>query len=198
MKKPILLSTIIGVSLSLLLANGALADRKHHHKHHDRHHKHHDYHEHHEDYARVVDADPIYQQIATEVPEQSCRYESVAYREPGRSSSHTGTIVGGLIGAAVGHELGHSKRNKQVGAIAGGIVGATVGHDISRHKSGTTHYRDEKICHTSYRTEYTRQLVGYDVIYKYHGQLYQTRTDRHPGKHIAVASYNRPVHYARY
>lgn len=180
MNKSILFSTITGFGLSLLLANSALADRNHHHK---RHHKHH---QHHGDYARVVNANPIYQQIATEVPQQSCHYESVAYREPGRSSSYTGPIVGGLIGAAVGNELGHSKRNKQVGAVAGGLLGATLGHNVSRHHAGTTRYRDEQVCHTSYRTEYAQQLVGYNVTYKYHGQLYHTRTDRHPGDRIPV------------
>jgi uncharacterized protein YcfJ len=29
--------------------------------------------------------------------------------------------------------------------------------------------------------------VGYDVSYSYHGHIYQTRTDRHPGDRIVVA-----------
>lgn len=189
MNRSLLFSTVTGVSLSLLLANSALADRKHHHK---RHHKHVQQ----MDYARVIDADPIYQRIATEVPQQSCHYESVAYRESGRGNSYTGPIIGGLIGAAVGNELGHSKRNKQVGAVAGGLLGATLGHDVSRRRAGT-HYRDEQVCHTSYRTEYAQQLVGYNVTYKYHGQLYQTRTDRHPGDLIPVDVHVRPAYSYR-
>lgn len=184
MKKSLLISTITGVVLSLLLANGALADRKHHHKHHHHHHR--------GDYARVVEARPIYQRIATQVPQQSCHYETVAYREPGKSGSYTGAVVGGLIGAAVGHELGHSKRNKDVGAVAGGLLGATIGHDVSRSRSGTTHYRDEQVCHTRYHTEYSQHIVGYDVTYQYHGKYYNTRTSHHPGDRIPVDVHVRP------
>ena len=192
MKKSLLISTITGVTLSLLLANGALAGHKHHHKHQYRHTGYD--HRGHGDYARVVEARPIYQRIEAQVPQQSCHYETVAYREPGRSNSYTGAVVGGLIGAAVGHELGHSKRNKDVGAVAGGLLGATIGHDISRNRSGggTTHYRDEQVCHTRYQTEYSQRVVGYDVTYQYHGPYYQTRTSQHPGDRIPVDVNVRP------
>ena len=190
MKKSLLISTVTGVALSLLLANGALAGPKHHHEH--KHHYHGDYE--HTDYARVVEARPIYHRVETQVPQQACHYETVAYREPGRSGSYTGTVVGGLIGAAVGHELGHSKRNKDVGAVAGGLLGAAIGHDVSRNRSsgGTTHYRDEQVCHTRYHTEYSQRVVGYDVTYQYHGQYYQTRTSHHPGDRIPVDVHVRP------
>lgn len=187
MKKSLLISTFTGITLGLLLANGAVAGPKHHHKH--VHHPHH-----HGDYARVVDARPIYQRVETQMPRQSCHYETVAYREPGRSDSYTGTVVGGLIGAAVGHELGHSKRNKDVGAVAGGLLGAAIGHDLSRSRSSgsTTHYRDEQVCHTSYQTEYSQRIVGYDVTYQYHGKHYHTRTSHHPGDRIPVDVHIRP------
>ena len=169
MKKSLLISTITGVTLSLLLANGALAGHKHHHKHDYRHsgydHRGHD----HRGFARVIEARPIYQRIETQVPQQACHYETVAYREPGRSSSYTGAVVGGLIGAAVGHEV---SRNRSGG--------------------GTTHYRDEQVCHTRYQTEYSQRVVGYDVTYQYHGQYYQTRTSQHPGDRIPVDVHVRP------
>lgn len=187
MKKSIFVSTITALGLSVVISSGAMAGAKH-----DYRHDHH-YRQPAVDYARVVDARPIYQRVAIEVPQESCSYETVSYREPGRSDSYTGTIVGGLIGAAVGHELGHSRRNKDVGAVAGGLLGASIGRDVSRNRSGTTRYREEQVCHTSYRKEYTEQLLGYDVTYKYHGQLYQTRTDSHPGRQIPVNVQVRPM-----
>lgn len=188
MKKSFLIIAAASFGLCAVLSTSAMAGHKHHHKH-VRHHQPS------VDYARVVDTRPIYQRIATEVPQQSCEYQTVSYREPGKSDSYTGTIVGGLIGAAVGHELGHSRRNKDVGAVAGGLLGASIGRDVSRSRSGTTHYRDEQVCHTTYRREYTEQLMGYDVTYKYRGQLYQTRTDHHPGKTIPVDVHVRHVHH---
>ncbi len=75
MKRLLLISTL--ASISLLLANNALADRDHHHhkRHHDRHHHHHhtqtvvvyerDY------YAPVTDVRPIYREVAVDVPRDS-------------------------------------------------------------------------------------------------------------------------------
>lgn len=146
------------------------------------------------EYAKVVDARPVYQRIAHEVPQQSCHYETVTYRDS-RRNSNTGTVVGGLLGAAIGHELGHSKRNKDVGAVAGGLLGASIGHDVSRNGApSSTRYRDERVCHTNYRREYSRELIGYDVTYQYHGRLYQTRTSQYPGKRIPVDVHVRPVY----
>lgn len=153
-------------------------------------------HQRHNEYAKVVDARPVYQRVAHETPQQSCHYETVTHRDS-HTNSYTGTVVGGLLGAAIGHELGHSKRNKNVAAVAGGLLGASIGRDVSRNRTpSNVHYRDERVCHTSYRTEYSQRLIGYDVTYQYHGRLYQTRTDQHPGARIPVDVQLRRV-YAR-
>ncbi len=151
---------------------------------------------HHVTYAQVVDARPVYQRVAHQVPSEYCHIETVTYRDS-RRDSHTGTIVGGLIGAALGHELGHSKRNKDVGAVAGGLLGASIGRDLSRNSGSTVRYRDQQVCHTRYHTEYREQLLGYDVTYRYQGRLYQTHTQQHPGSRIPVDVQVRPVHAYR-
>lgn len=179
MKTSSLVCTLAGIALSMTLASGALAGGKKYYGHNE--------------YARVVDARPIYQRVAVRVPAESCHYETVSYRSG--SDSYTGTVVGGLLGAAIGHELGHSKRNKDVAAVAGGLLGASIGRDVSnRRNPGRTEYRDQQVCQTSYQTQYTRELVGYDVTYKYQGRLYQTRTHDHPGKRIPVDVQVRPVY----
>jgi uncharacterized protein YcfJ len=181
MKTSTVIATLTGIALSLTLSTTALAGNKH--KHHSR-----------IEYARVVDARPIYQRITHQVPQESCHYETVSYRN-NSNSSYTGTVVGGLLGAAIGHELGHSKRNKDVAAVAGGLLGASIGRDISRNKSpGRAEYRDQQVCHTRYVTEYSQQLMGYDVTYKYQGRTYQTRTNQHPGSRIPVDVHVRPVY----
>lgn len=178
MKTSSVISTLTGLALGCALASPALAGNKHYRNAH---------------YAQVVDARPIYQRTAHQVPHQSCHIETVAYRDT-RNNSYTGTIVGGLLGAAVGHELGNSKRNKDVGAVAGGLLGASIGRDVTRNSnSGSVRYRDEQVCHTSYRTDYSQRVVGYDVTYRYQGRIYQTRTDHHPGSRIPVDVHVRPV-----
>ena len=134
-----------------------------------------------DDFGRVVNARPIYRQIAVDVPRESCQVQTVA-RESRRGDSFGGTVVGGLVGAAIGHELGNGRGSA---TAMGGLVGAAVGNNAGSRS--TVRYRDEEVCRTQYRTEYEQRIVGYDVSYSYQGRMYQTRTNRHPGDRIAVA-----------
>lgn len=180
MKRLLFISTL--ASISLLLANNAFADRDHRHY---RSHKHH----HHETvvvyerdyYAPVTDVRPIYRDVAVDVPRDSCRVETVAYRERQRGGdSFQGTVVGGLIGAAIGKEIGHSGH----ATAAGGLIGAAIGNDIAGGNRTVTRYEDREVCTTHYRTRYERQLVGYQVSYLYGGRIYHTETRHHPGDRI--------------
>jgi uncharacterized protein YcfJ len=187
MKRLLLISTL--ASISLLLANNALADRDHHHhkRHHDRHHHHTTVH--HERvvvyerdyYAPVTDVRPIYREVAVDVPRDSCRVETVEYRERQRGGdSFKGTVVGGLIGAAIGKEMGNSGH----ATAAGGLIGAAIGNDVAGGGRTVTRYEDREVCSTQYRTRYERQLVGYEVSYLYGGRIYHTETRHHPGDRI--------------
>jgi len=140
------------------------------------------------DFAKVLEAEPIYQTVEYDTPERKCWTESVAYQKP-HNSSATGTILGGIVGAAIGNKLGHKKSNRRIGAVAGAVLGASIGNDISRNNSShsTTEYRDQKHCEVTHRIRKEEELVGYRVTYKYHGQTYQTRTTEHPGKKLKVA-----------
>jgi len=145
------------------------------------------------DYARVVEAQPIYQTVEYDTPERKCWTETVAHQKPQHASA-TGTILGGIIGAAIGNELGHKKSNKRVGAVAGAVLGASIGSNISRSSSHSkTVYGEQRHCEVTHRIRKEEELVGYQVTYKYRGQTYQTRTARHPGKKLKVAVNVSPV-----
>ncbi len=191
MKSLLLISTLAS---SLLLANSALADRDHHHhKKHKHHHSHH--YAHHNSYyvveqpvyARVVSSRPIYRTVAVEVPVDSCHVETVAYSERRGGDSFKGTVVGGLIGAAIGKEIGNSGG----ATAAGGLIGAAIGNDVASGSRRVTRYEDREVCNTRYRTEYERQLVGYDVTYHYEDRVYHTETRQHPGTRIVHVSGHR-------
>lgn len=192
MKTTSFISAVLGASISMLLANSALADHRHHDRHQHRGHSHHQvttYYqvENYNDYGRVVSARPIYQRVAIDVPRESCHVQTYARESRRGGDSFAGTVVGGLVGAAIGHEIGHGRG----GATAvGGLIGASIGNDAGKQR--VVSYRDEEVCNTRYRTEYEQQLVGYDVSYSYLGRIYQTRTDRHPGDRIVVDVNVRP------
>ncbi len=183
------LITSLIVSIGLISSSTALADRDRH-KH--KHHKHSVYertvvyerpvvvYERPMVYARVVSAKPVYREVAVDVPYQSCGVERSRYKSASRRDSATGALVGGVIGAVVGHEVGGRHD-----AFWGGLAGAHIGQDIA-HAGGRTYYEDREVCSTHYRTEYRRELVGYDVGYDYNGRVYYTESARHPGNSIQI------------
>ena len=64
------------------------------------------------------------------------------------------------------------------------MIGAAVGNNVAGGSRRVTSYEDREVCTTRYRTEYQRELVGYDVTYRYDGRVYTTNTRHHPGDRI--------------
>jgi uncharacterized protein YcfJ len=146
-------------------------------------------------YARVVSAQPVYEQVARSIPHEQCSMEQVRYDYPSyQRPSATGVLLGGMLGAAMGHQIGRDKSGKKIGRVAGALLGASIGSDASRRSAppARVEYRDEERCSVEYSTEYANQLAGYNVTYEYGGKMYQTRMDHHPGLEIRVAVDVRP------
>ncbi|MFC6632298.1 glycine zipper 2TM domain-containing protein [Microbulbifer taiwanensis] len=145
------------------------------------------------DYAAVTEVTPIYTDVQVRTPRTQCWDEQVAYQQP---VSPAGTVIGGLIGAAIGNNLGkrghrgrhhyrHYRHQRGASTVAGAAVGALVGNQISR-ASAPTRYVTEQRCQVVDEFVTHRELVGYDVRYRYNGREYLTRTDQHPGDRIRV------------
>lgn len=144
------------------------------------------------DYAPVTEVVPIYTDVQVRTPRTQCWDQQVAYRQP---RSHAGALIGGLIGAAVGNKVGrhghhgyhgyYHRGNRGATTVVGAAVGALVGNEISR-ANAPVQYGTEQHCQVV--DEYTthRELVGYDVRYRYNGREFLTRTDQHPGDRIRV------------
>lgn len=144
--------------------------------------------------GRVVSATPIYESYwyyrsrgddRRDRYDQTCRVREVeVYRESSRSNGPAGAIIGGAIGAHVGNSAGRSAESTIVGAIAGGVIGSVIGSEIDRD-TGTVHYRVERDCDTRYREEH-RELIGYDVRYRYNGREFSIQTEQHPGRYVQL------------
>ena len=146
-------------------------------------------------YAEVLAAEPIYHRVAYTVPVEQCRQQTVAYREP-QARSYTGPILGAIVGGAIGNAVGHKKRNKQVGVAVGAVLGGTIGADIARRNRSYAHdvrYGTEEVCSVVHEEHAEERLEGYDVTYRYGGQTYTTRMDRHPGSTLRVQVSVTPV-----
>ncbi|MBB3168664.1 glycine zipper 2TM domain-containing protein [Simiduia aestuariiviva] len=148
-----------------------------------------------QDYAKVVSATPIYEQVSYTRPQRECWTETVAYEREHRASSKSATpmLLGAVIGGAIGHAVG--KNDRRSGTAIGAVLGGSIGNDIGKSRSHTTvDYRDEERCETRQVREYEDRLTGYDVTYRYHGETYRTRMDRDPGKRLRVAVSVKPIY----
>ena len=153
------------------------------------------------DRAKVVAAQPIYQSVSYSVPVEQCYIEQVPVYGSDRNSgyrSYTVPILGAIIGGAIGNAVGHNKTNKKVGTVVGAVLGGTIGRDISHrnrtrydHHSGS--YRSEEVCQTVDEIRETQELTGYDVTYRYAGEIHSARMDHDPGKFVRVRVQVTPV-----
>ncbi len=141
------------------------------------------------DEATVLSADPVYRTVRINQPTEQCWDEKVA--TPARSGykSHTPKILGAIIGAAVGNEFG-SGRGRDLATAAGAVLGGSIGRDAqanhrSKHHQGGYTYQKRCEVVDSYHTE--ERLDGYDVTYRYNGQVGSTFTKHDPGSTIRVS-----------
>ena len=144
------------------------------------------------DKAKVIQVEPIYTTVRVSIPQEECYQEQV--RTPVYNNHSNGTaVVGGVIGGLVGHQLGHGKKGATIaGTILGAAIGKSAGRDGDRYAEHVS-YEDRCTTHVAYRTE--ERIDGYNVTYRYKGEVFTTRMDQHPGKLLRVRVQVSPVVY---
>ena len=129
------------------------------------------------EYATVISATPVTGSVT--VPRQQCAdVQRVVQPQPSGGGALVGAIIGGVIGNQFGHGAGRAL------ATGGGIIaGSALGNqaEMSNNPPQTVASRD---CRTV--GAYENRVVGYDVVYEYHGQRYTTRMASDPGPRLAI------------
>ena len=125
------------------------------------------------EYANVVSATPVTGSFP--VPRQQCvDGQRVVPAQPSGGGALVGAIIGGVVGNQFGHGVG---RAAATGHRRGRRLGASATTPRSTNNPGqVVPVRD---CRTV--SSYESRVVGYDVVYEYHGQRYTTRTAERPG-----------------
>jgi len=148
------------------------------------------------DYARVEHVQPILTQVRVSTPRRECWQEQVRYEQrPGFFEANTGLLLGGLAGGLLGGQIGHGTGRK-IATIGGSLIGAGVGYDyqyrnhrpVSREQVS---YEDR--CRTIEDVHTEERVQGYDVAYRYNGQLFHTNLPYDPGNRIRVGVDVRPL-----
>jgi uncharacterized protein YcfJ len=150
------------------------------------------------DFARVLDARPVYEDVRYAAPREVCWNEPVreVYYERAPRYRHrdsdTPEIVGGIIGGLVGNQFGSG--SGRVAATAAGVaLGASIARDAARdarYYEGYPHRYErityERRCELREDGRRKRELVGYEVTWDYNGTIGHSFTRRHPGSEIRV------------
>ncbi|AKH19863.1 glycine zipper 2TM domain-containing protein [Sedimenticola thiotaurini] len=134
--------------------------------------------------ARVLSSQPIYEVVRVNQPEERCWTEQVHHRGGSRTESYTPTIAGAIVGGVVGNQFGHG-RGKDVMTVAGVLLGGSIGNDLGK-KPTRGYVTNERRCELVDHYREYEEVVGYDVTYRYQGEVFHTRTDKEPGKFIDV------------
>jgi uncharacterized protein YcfJ len=147
------------------------------------------------DYARVVKVTPVVRYVTVTTPVKECWEDVETYARTRPNTGRAGrTLFGAIVGGVIGHQFG-SGRGNDAATVAGSLIGAAVanGGDRRPYYETTEYSRPVTRCETNYRTHEEERVDGYDVIYKYHGRTYATRTPFDPGKKLRIRVDVRPA-----
>ncbi|MDN5874269.1 MAG: glycine zipper 2TM domain-containing protein [Sinobacteraceae bacterium] len=125
----------------------------------------------------VLSSTPSYQQVQVARPRQECA--RVPVNTSGRST--VGTLVGGALGGLVGNQFGGGTGKAAMTAL-GAVAGAIAGDKVASGPPGATTTR----CRTVNDYVMKREADGYDVSYRYNGQVYHTHRATDPGSKMRI------------
>ncbi len=133
-------------------------------------------------YADVLRSNPVYDTFSTSVPREECYDERVERSTGGNTTG--GTVLGAIIGGALGNQVG-SGDGRKAATVAGAVIGGAIGRDQASRNDGR--YEDiERRCRIIEEVREERRLLGYDVEYRYRGEVYMSRLDYDPGDKLRV------------
>lgn len=133
-------------------------------------------------WADVLRVDPIYGVSRDDTPREECYDEPVVRRQGGNTTA--GTVLGAVIGGVLGNTIGKGDGRKAAtvaGVVAGGAVGNGVARRGDRDEDDT-----ETRCHEVRSVSQQRRVMGYDVEYRFHGDVYVDRLNYDPGERLRV------------
>lgn len=138
-------------------------------------------------YADVLRVDPIYDTVMTSEPREECYERQGQYRERSGGDPTGGTVLGAIIGGALGNQVGKGDGRKAA-TVAGAVIGGAIGRDIDQNNgsAGGRYERGGTTCRVVQVQREERRVVGYDVEYRYRGEVFMSRLDYDPGERMRV------------
>jgi uncharacterized protein YcfJ len=134
-------------------------------------------------WADVLRVDPVYGVARTVVPQQDCYDQTVVQQAPSHGST-AGTLLGAVVGGVLGSTIGHGG-GRTAATVAGAVAGGAVGNSVSREPGGQ-YTTTQTNCRQVNAVSEQRRIMGYDVEYRYRGEVYMSRLNYDPGERMRV------------
>ena len=135
-------------------------------------------------WADVLRVDPVYDTVVDSRPREECYETDVDRRYDTRGNNGAGTVIGAIVGGALGNQVGKGDGRKAA-TVAGALIGGAIGNDQARRDD--RYYTDSQTrCRTVSERYSERRIVGYDVQYRYRGDVYMSQLDYDPGERMRV------------
>lgn len=131
-------------------------------------------------WADVLRVDPIYGTVRTEVPQQQCYQQPVIEHEGGNTTA--GTILGAVVGGVLGSTIGKGD-GRRAATVAGAVAGGAVGN---RATQGRDYQGAQTQCRNVNTISEQRRITGYQVEYRYRGQVFMSQLGYDPGERLRV------------
>jgi len=144
-------------------------------------------------------SEPVYSRYCREEPVYAPVYEEVheeGYYDGGHYAGQGERVLGAIAGGLIGNQFGHGG-GRVASTFFGAVLGDALVADHQERRGGyqggyrtrypvgeRVFYRESCDTHTRYLRE--ERVRSYDVTYRYHGQLYHTRTAFDPGDRLRV------------
>ena len=129
-------------------------------------------------WADVLRVDPVYDVVQVDRPRERC-YDRQVVQNTGGSTA--GTLLGAVIGGALGHQVGHGRGNTAA-TIGGAVIGGAIGNNATSGQQVENQTRCEQVGQVSEQ----RRIAGYDVEYRYRGDVYVSRLNYDPGERLRI------------
>jgi uncharacterized protein YcfJ len=136
-------------------------------------------------WAPVMSTIAIYARVNN--PRQECWTDQVTRDiSPPPEHNYGGAVIGGIVGGLLGHTVGNGSGRDAATAV-GAVTGAVVGDNMANRGTsvGTVQQTsEERHCRTI--DNWTRQVAGYNVIYRYNDREHKVVLPYDPGNVLRV------------
>ncbi len=144
-------------------------------------------------YADVLRVDPVYDRVQVSQPREECYDEEVRHSGGRYDNTAAGTIVGALVGGALGNQVGKGN-GRRAATVAGAVIGGSVGREVDANNNPRGLTRSvETRCRVVESAYEERRIIGYDVEYRYRGEVFFSRLGHDPGEKLRVRVVVEPV-----